>query len=713
MSNTRPSAMIISTQTPISSSNQNIVVAGSSGRNLQAVTQGGLVSMHRLDDFGNVVLKGNDQTIINNNLRSDGWLIITGHGDEGTLDVGGAYINASEKIQLDVAYKAIHYVDEAMKSNGLKSGDSINVLLYVCCAAEGKGSVPSFAEQVAAEFAQRGINSKIVASKDTVGRIGDNDYTKDDIPGEQFRLRTTNENIRVFETDAKTGKTTISSPNEDFYITNSGIGFKTELRIAKSLNDLLLPADQKYFIENINRLESEQILILNKSDQDFIVRQSSTIKDKIALDIKLKNNGIVHYLSELKNGKYFSEDDGIEIGPAKSIKDLSLLISQHEAINTVKAQFAGVKNVEFIQDKIMIRSEAEAILNQRYKTNPNDNSILVRKNETNDTVISYKTTDGIKHVKLTWDTQAGAYFNTEDYKKRSLDDCIKEVIKINQNNLQQRVSPTQPHVSEAQNFILQQEQLKESPVLTTARVFHAAGIHNADVQNALATNKTIDENVVILRRFLKSALPNESTYPAIDQIINNYQILLQTAHDNKQLKLEMGSALYSEIKNLKGEDVNKIQVTLDSMIASSKNERVISCLAGIKKDIASSYNAHQFKQLQAVHEQFSKLIGKVDLFKLNDNSAHNSDKYTAIKELQNVIKQIGDDLKNQNPSKFKTTGDIKNAYFSALNNVVEKADRSTTFGKSDTAKAAAKIIEAMGGEVETNKYKSEPARLKK
>jgi len=80
----------------------------------------------------------------------------------------------------------------------LKNGDHLNVLMYVCYAAQGSDQTPSFAKQVADEFAKHGISTSVVASVKPVDRIGN--IENGDVAGQLLRFRANQGDIRILNT---------------------------------------------------------------------------------------------------------------------------------------------------------------------------------------------------------------------------------------------------------------------------------------------------------------------------------------------------------------------------------------------------------------------------------------------------------------------------------------------------------------------------------
>lgn len=163
------------------------------------------------------------------------WIIVTGHGDQGAQALSGIYMSdlyqpgiAAE--ELDIICDAKEYAQLFLDS-GLKSGDAVNILLYVCYSGAHKGDEKnSFATQLAECLAQQGIASYIVASKTAVARF-DGQYRDvlHEVRGECLSYRVDGGPENIVVVTGKPGHPMVIEEKyhqypDGFYITSDGLG---------------------------------------------------------------------------------------------------------------------------------------------------------------------------------------------------------------------------------------------------------------------------------------------------------------------------------------------------------------------------------------------------------------------------------------------------------------------------------------------------------
>ena len=224
--------MIISAETYDDSSALKKTARGATSKLLSEVAIAPLLSIGEILEYQHdAELHQAQLDVIRESLHNGGNLIITGHGNVGLKKVSGVHTSFVEK-NVDVSWTAKEYVDFIMKSNALKRGDDVNVVLNVCYAAVRFEGKQSFAERLATEFAAAGVSANIIASINIVARADKLVSSKGDVLHPQkFKYRANPEDIRLFQVDAGLANPgiQISSPGQNFYITSDGIGFGDRL----------------------------------------------------------------------------------------------------------------------------------------------------------------------------------------------------------------------------------------------------------------------------------------------------------------------------------------------------------------------------------------------------------------------------------------------------------------------------------------------------
>ncbi len=168
----------------------------------------------------------NAATRFEGRVANGSWLVITGHGtyDGGFKEVVGESLHVdSNNTPIPIKCSAKDYVDLVMNNSKLESGDSVNLMLFICNSGKrGSKDEPSFAEQLAALFAERNISTHIVAAIGIAPRYSSVPANKTIDYTVERHKRDPGEAV-VFDTDYHTKKTTSYTPVSSAHISRTGI----------------------------------------------------------------------------------------------------------------------------------------------------------------------------------------------------------------------------------------------------------------------------------------------------------------------------------------------------------------------------------------------------------------------------------------------------------------------------------------------------------
>ena len=341
--------LVVTTQTPESRAEIIGVADGKTAQIIQALTDCGLIKMHR-----NKLLQTNEKVdekqIAKDNLMDGGWLIITGHGNSGAETVKGNYRTDDEPDEiLDIECSARDYVNLILQAKALKEGSHLNILLSVCYGAKGLDGIESFAEQLGNIFSEKGISTDIIASVGPVGRIGNYSKNDGDVAGERLKFRADKKNIRVIHT-ALNGISSISSPADDYYITrNQGIVTGKVLRDPDT--------ELMQVLSKLNLGISDHVLAANFSDDaetaekkiakaGVIIRKSS-IPNALTITYH-KKGGVVHtriHLERDLSGRMIINDS--DAGSIKKIVDAAQLRTANASSGSLRQAKGGADPMLF------------------------------------------------------------------------------------------------------------------------------------------------------------------------------------------------------------------------------------------------------------------------------------------------------------------------------------------------------------------------------
>lgn len=176
--------LIISTQTP----DPNLQVfprAGGTAVALHHFTGLPFVQMHRNAQATK------EEAALFANLKHEGIVFLTGHGSENSKKINGVYITADNQEKFDYSYKLNDYRDLILDNSQLKTGDILNIVLWCCKGAHG--DFDSTAGNLARSFWEKGISTRILASKSNIGRF-DGKLTDEEKQQNGLGFRTKSEN---------------------------------------------------------------------------------------------------------------------------------------------------------------------------------------------------------------------------------------------------------------------------------------------------------------------------------------------------------------------------------------------------------------------------------------------------------------------------------------------------------------------------------------
>jgi hypothetical protein len=210
--------MIISAATPAKHLTDSVGLRpGKTGQILQKITGGGFYTLDGSSPVGKLL----------DHVSHDSWVIITGHGTYG----GGFTKVVGETLRLDdknntvkIEFSANDYVRLIRENSLLRNGDKINIMLFVCNGAKpGKDDEEiSFAEQLANAFAEKGINTHILAVEGSSPRY---ERVPEDnrIEFKAEYLEPGERRVMAFDTDALTKSTTKYEPVSAIYVSQEGV----------------------------------------------------------------------------------------------------------------------------------------------------------------------------------------------------------------------------------------------------------------------------------------------------------------------------------------------------------------------------------------------------------------------------------------------------------------------------------------------------------
>lgn len=158
----------------------------------------------------------------------DKWVIITGHGSAGDNTISGGYRSLFSPREEEVACDEKEYT-EILKQAGIKKGDTINLLLYVCYSARSTQSDKSLAEKLAHHLASEGITCNIIASKSAVQRFAGYNPNAGEIDGACMSYNVIGGSSDIVVVTGTPGKQPTIEIKEGlypngFYITPNGLG---------------------------------------------------------------------------------------------------------------------------------------------------------------------------------------------------------------------------------------------------------------------------------------------------------------------------------------------------------------------------------------------------------------------------------------------------------------------------------------------------------
>lgn len=233
-------------------------------------------------------------------LENNSLLVITGHGSPGGDDIQGDYIDQT-------GYKSTRYrqpediVTSAM-SSGLKSGDTVNILLSICFGAAKPSDGSSYAEKLAKAFAEQGISTNIIASDKPVKRFGSNAILENGTLTFNDSAGIAAKDTHIFTTNVSeptnNPTTTIIKPNKSVRLSENGLEFvgapAQVLSDEDTIRDALqknIPLTKKYTVSPfLNSQGAEKALKHSYEFRgppdprplDFIIR-SSTVPGYMAI----------------------------------------------------------------------------------------------------------------------------------------------------------------------------------------------------------------------------------------------------------------------------------------------------------------------------------------------------------------------------------------------------------------------------------------------
>ncbi|MBL7480518.1 hypothetical protein [Legionella bononiensis] len=209
---------------------------------------------------------------LKDHIGDNGLIVVTGHGSQVGNAVSGTYINIDfqqetrpddEKIE-----RSPHDIVSSAMESGLKSGNSVTILLCICYGAlDSHRNGTSFAHKLVREFAKQGISTTILATDQPFIRFGANVIIDNKI--------TFNERVGMAAKDVHfiTAKVhgpdsnpviTVFKPNESIQLSSKGIEFKNP-------NQLLLDQhlqQKKVEEQRLQKLAEEQLRIQKQIEEE-------------------------------------------------------------------------------------------------------------------------------------------------------------------------------------------------------------------------------------------------------------------------------------------------------------------------------------------------------------------------------------------------------------------------------------------------------------
>ncbi|WP_133141069.1 hypothetical protein [Legionella quateirensis] len=205
---------------------------------------------------------------IKDHIVDNGLIVVTGHGSHVGDAVSGVYINIDvqqeTRLEDEKIKRSPHDIVSSAMESGLKSGNSVTILLCICYGAfDSQRNGSSFAHKLVREFAKQGISTTILATDQPFIRFGSNVIIDNKITfNERVGMAAKDVHFITAKVDGPDSNPviTVFKPNENIQLSSNGIEFKNP-------NQLLL--DQQLQL----KLAEEQRLQKLAEEQDRIQKQ--------------------------------------------------------------------------------------------------------------------------------------------------------------------------------------------------------------------------------------------------------------------------------------------------------------------------------------------------------------------------------------------------------------------------------------------------------